>query len=126
MKMKLLLTMAILMSLHITALAEGASPPKNPDLKALAKSWEESRDIYRDALKANLKALQETVKQKEILLENENDSAIRKVLLEQMRGIQAECDDLNTKIREINASDVVKFSTGRDKIFSALTGQTTT
>lgn len=126
MKKKLFIAIAILLSMQIFALAGESPSQKTPDLAALGKSWEESRDKYRDALKEKKESLQQLMREKEMRLENEGAVETRKTLIGDLHSLQSERDDLNDKIREINVSDVVKFSTGRDKFFSALTGQTTT
>ncbi len=122
---KILLALLILFAgLQGFAAAEEPAVSNAPDLAALKKSWEESRSNYRNALKGVRDGVQKEIDLKENALEKEGNGGTRKTILDALRSLRSERDDLNSKIREINASDVVKFATGRDKILAALTGQT--
>lgn len=114
---------AVLLGLQGFALAE-EPVSKAPDLELLGKSWKESRNNYRDALEEKRGSIETELQQKENLLVEEGDAHERKTILDTLRSLRSERDDLNDKIRAINAGDVVKFANGRDKIISTLTGQT--
>ncbi len=120
MRKTLLLLTVILLSLHSPVPA--AEPAL--DLEALKKSWEESRNSYRDALEEKRALLETTLREKEKMLEEEQNAPTRKIILDDLRNLRTERDEMNDKIRAINAGDVVKLANGRDKIVSTLTGQT--
>ncbi len=120
----IVISAALLFLLRSLTMAGAPSVSKAPDLQSLEKSWQESRNKYRDALKEKRDSIQKEIEQKEGALEKEGDGHERKTLLDAVRGLRSERENVNNKIREINATDVVKFATGRDKILSTLTGQT--
>ncbi len=123
MKKILILVTVVLLGLQGFVLA--AEPvSKTPDLELLGKYWEESRNKYRDALEEKRGSIETALQQKESLLVEEGDAHERKTILDTLHSMRSERDDLNDKIRAINAGDVVKFANGRDKIISTLTGQT--
>lgn len=98
--------------------------PQDQQIETLRREWEASRDKYKEALRQKRDAMDGEIQEKEKQLEAEQNAGQRKTLLETLKHMRDERESLNENIRIINASDVVKFARGRDKIVSLLTGQT--
>lgn len=99
-------------------------PQKHPaSLEEVGKQYDELSSSYRESLKTKKSEVEDAMKSKEEALITETHEEKRVALVNDLRSLRDEREDLNDKIRVINAGEVVKLSNKKDKVIAFLTNQ---
>lgn len=95
----------------------------DPKLEELGKNCKTITSEYRSALKEKKDFVDSEMQQTEDSLAAEEDKEKRKKLVEWLRDLKNQHDELSDRLREINAGEVVKFSNTKDRVIAFLTHQ---
>ena len=97
--------------------------PDDQTLGSLQRDWEMATTQYREALKAKKNAVSKEIKRTQNAIEGEKDQNERQKIMEKMKSLTKEHEELSDKIRVISAGEVVRLSNTKDKVVAFLTHQ---
>lgn len=122
MKKKRIIVKLSLALLTIPGLAYGLETD-TAKMEELAANYKSSTAIYKSALEKQKNAVGEQIRKTENSIVTEPDEQKRRVLVDHWGDLKNRLNDLNDKIRIINAGEVVKLSNAKDKLLAFLTYQ---
>lgn len=95
----------------------------DPRLEELDKNSKAITSEYKAILESKKNFIDDEMERTEDSLVAEDDKEKRKKLVDHLRDLKKQHDELSDKLRMINASEVVKLSNTKNKIVALLTHQ---